>query len=40
LNFEKDLQFLTIISGLIAQTVTRIQMVNRERSGCRARTGS
>jgi len=31
LNFEKELQFLTIISGLIAQTVTRIQMVNRER---------
>ena len=31
LNFEKDLQFLTILSGLIAQTVTRIQAVNRER---------
>ncbi|HSH13236.1 MAG TPA: GAF domain-containing protein, partial [Desulfurivibrionaceae bacterium] len=31
LNYEKELQFLTIISGLIAQTVTRIQMVNRER---------
>ncbi len=31
LNFEKDLQFLTIISGLIAQSVTRIQAVNRER---------
>ncbi|MBU0481273.1 MAG: sigma 54-interacting transcriptional regulator [Proteobacteria bacterium] len=31
LNFEKDLQFLTVISGLIAQSVTRIQAVNREK---------
>ncbi|MBU0676302.1 MAG: sigma 54-interacting transcriptional regulator [Proteobacteria bacterium] len=31
MNFEKDLQFLTVISGLIAQSVTRIQAVNQER---------
>ena len=31
LDFDKDLQFLTIISGLIAQTVMRIQAVNREK---------
>ena len=31
INFEKDLQFLTVLSGLIAQTVVRIQAVNQER---------
>ncbi|MDP2002753.1 MAG: GAF domain-containing protein, partial [Desulfurivibrionaceae bacterium] len=31
LDFEKDLQFLTVLSGLIAQTVVRIQAVNQER---------
>jgi len=31
INFEQDLQFLTVLSGLIAQSVTRIQAVNRER---------
>lgn len=31
IDFEKDLQFLTILSGLIAQTVVRIQAVNEER---------
>jgi len=31
INFEKDLQFLTVLSGLIAQTVLRIQAVNQER---------
>ncbi len=31
INFEHDLQFLTILSGLIAQTVTRIQAVAEER---------
>ena len=31
LNFEKDLQLLTVLSGLIAQTVARIQAVNQER---------
>lgn len=30
-DFEHDLQFLTILSGLIAQTVIRIQAVNEER---------
>ncbi len=30
-GFEKDLQFLTVVSGLIAQTVVRIQAVNEER---------
>ncbi|MFA7347882.1 MAG: sigma 54-interacting transcriptional regulator [Desulfurivibrionaceae bacterium] len=31
LDFEQDLQFLTVLSGLIAQTVVRIQAVNQER---------
>jgi Nif-specific regulatory protein len=31
LDFEKDLQLLTVLSGLIAQTVVRIQAVNQER---------
>lgn len=31
LNLDKDLQFLTILSGLIAQTVIRIQAVNEEK---------
>lgn len=31
IDFEHDLQFLTILSGLIAQTVVRIQAVNEER---------
>lgn len=31
IDFEHDLQFLTILSGLIAQTVIRIQAVNEER---------
>jgi Nif-specific regulatory protein len=31
INFDKDLQFLTVISGLIAQTVVRVQAVNEER---------
>jgi Nif-specific regulatory protein len=31
LDFDKDLRFLTIISGLIAQSVTRILAVNEER---------
>lgn len=31
LDFDKDLRFLTIISGLIAQSVTRILTVNKER---------
>ncbi|PLX51312.1 MAG: sigma-54-dependent Fis family transcriptional regulator [Desulfobulbaceae bacterium] len=30
-NFENDLQFLTILSSLIAQAVVRIQAVNEER---------
>ncbi|MBU0482929.1 MAG: sigma 54-interacting transcriptional regulator [Proteobacteria bacterium] len=30
-DFEKDLQFLTVLSGLVAQTVVRIQAVNEER---------
>lgn len=30
-SFEEELRFLTIISGLFAQTVNRIQAVNRER---------
>jgi len=30
-DFDKDLQFLTVLSGLIAQTVVRIQAVNEER---------
>jgi len=30
LNFEDDLQFLTVVSGLIAQSVTRIQAINEE----------
>jgi len=30
IDFEKDLQFLTVLSGLIAQTVVRIQAVNEE----------
>ncbi len=31
LDFDADLQFLTVISGLIAQTVMRIQAVNKEK---------
>jgi Nif-specific regulatory protein len=31
INFDRDLQLLTILSGLIAQTVVRIQAVNEER---------
>ncbi len=31
LDFDKDLRFLTILSGLIAQSVTRILAVNKER---------
>jgi len=31
LNFDADLQFLTVIAGLIAQTVMRIQATNREK---------
>ena len=31
LDFDKDLRFLTIISGLIAQSVTRILAVNEEK---------
>jgi Nif-specific regulatory protein len=31
LDFDKDLRFLTILSGLIAQSVTRILAVNEER---------
>ncbi|MDH5299557.1 MAG: sigma 54-interacting transcriptional regulator, partial [Desulfobulbaceae bacterium] len=31
INFEQRLQFLTVLSGLIAQTVIRIQAVTRER---------
>jgi Nif-specific regulatory protein len=31
IDFDRDLQLLTILSGLIAQTVTRIQAVNEER---------
>ncbi len=31
IDFEKDLQFLTVLSNLIAQTVVRIQSVNEER---------
>ncbi|MFH7320394.1 sigma 54-interacting transcriptional regulator [Desulfurivibrio sp. D14AmB] len=30
MDFDQDLRFLTIISGLIAQTVKRIQLVNQE----------
>jgi Nif-specific regulatory protein len=30
-NFEEEIRFLTIISGLFAQTVNRIQAVNREK---------
>ena len=30
LDFDQDLRFLTILSGLIAQTVKRIQLVNQE----------
>ena len=29
-EFEQDLRFLTILSGLIAQTVKRVQLVNQE----------
>jgi Nif-specific regulatory protein len=32
MDFEQDLLFLTVLSGLIAQTVTRIQAVNEERN--------
>ncbi len=32
MNFEQDLLFLTVLAGLIAQTVTRIQAVNEERN--------
>jgi len=31
IDFEQDLQFLTVVSGLIAQTVVRIQAVNQEK---------
>ena len=31
INFDQDLQFLTVLSGLIAQSVVRIQAVNEER---------
>jgi Nif-specific regulatory protein len=31
IDFEKDLQLLTVLSGLIAQTVNRIKMVNEEK---------
>ncbi|MEJ2034001.1 MAG: sigma 54-interacting transcriptional regulator, partial [Deltaproteobacteria bacterium] len=31
INFDRDLQLLTVLSGLIAQTVIRIQAVNEER---------
>ena len=31
LNFESDLQFLTVLSGLIAQVGVRVQAVNEER---------
>ncbi len=31
INFEQRLQFLTVVSGLVAQTVIRIQAVNEER---------
>jgi Nif-specific regulatory protein len=31
INFENDLQFLTILSGLIAQAVVRIKAVNEEK---------
>jgi len=34
-DLDKDLQFLTIISGLIAQTAVRIQAVNEEREQLR-----
>jgi Nif-specific regulatory protein len=30
-NFEEELRFLTVISGLLAQAVNRIQAVNREK---------
>lgn len=30
-EFDQDLRFLTILSGLIAQTVKRVQLVNQER---------
>ena len=30
-NFEEELQFLTVISGLLAQAVNRIQAVNKEK---------
>jgi len=30
-DFEEDVRFLTVICGLIAQTVTRIQTINREK---------
>ena len=32
MEFEQDLQFLTVLAGLIAQTVTRIKAVNEERN--------
>jgi Nif-specific regulatory protein len=31
MNFEQELQFLTVLSGLIAQTVVRVQAVNEEK---------
>jgi Nif-specific regulatory protein len=31
INFDRDLQLLTVLSGLIAQTVIRVQAVNEER---------
>ena len=30
-NYDEDIQFLTVLSGLIAQTVVRIQAFNREK---------
>lgn len=30
-DFKEDIRFLTILTGLIAQTVTRIQTINREK---------
>jgi len=32
MEFEQDLLFLTVLAGLVAQTVTRIQAVNEERN--------
>ncbi|MBU1709369.1 MAG: sigma 54-interacting transcriptional regulator [Proteobacteria bacterium] len=35
LDFDNDLQFMTILSGLIAQTVVRVQAVNEEKESLR-----